>query len=163
VALVKDFVVNLSVEDTRDRFYKELVQRGSGTVGLEMNLAGFVDARRRFVLAIQGWENTVWMRPLLTRLEGHFERSEDNTYTKVVFERRGLSLPLFVLSLLLPYTVARLMIPELPPTLYQIVVVGVSLALVVIGSIALAIVERRVHKLLERGLVTIYDLNVEDV
>lgn len=160
---MKDFVVRLSVEDTRDRFYKEFVDRGGGTVGLEMNLAGFVDARRRFVLAIQGWENTVWMRPLLTRLEGHFERSEDNTYTRVVFEQRGLSLPLFVLSLLLPYTVARLMIPELPPTLYQLLVVGVSLALVIAGSLALALVERRVHSLLRSGLLTIYDQNVEDV
>ena len=160
---MNDFVVQAGSEETRDRFYAEFVQRGSGTVGLEMNLAGFLDARRRFVLAIQGWENTVWMRPLLTRLEGHFERSEDNSYTRVVFERRGLSLPLFVLSLLLPYTVARLVISELPPTLYEIGMVAVALGLVVAGSIALAVVERRVHKLLERGLMTIYDQDVEDV
>lgn len=160
---MNDFVVQASVEETRDRFYTEFVQRGSGTVGLEMNLAGFVDARRRFVLAIQGWENTIWIRPLLTRLEGHFERSEDNSYTRVVFERRGLSLPLFVLSLLLPYTVARLVIIELPPTLYQIGMVAVALALVVGGSLALTVVERRVHKLLERGLMTIYGQDVEDV
>ena len=160
---MKDFVIRLSVEETRDRFYKEFVQRRGSSVGLEMNLAGFVDARRRFVLAIQGWENTVWMRPLLTRLEGHFERSEDNSYTRVMFEQRGLSLPLFVLSLLLPYTVARLTIPELPPTTGQLIVVGASLALVIGGSIALAVVERRVHRLLLRGLMTIYDQNVEDV
>jgi hypothetical protein len=147
----------MSVEATRDRFVNEMVQRGPGSVGLEMNVAGFADARRRFVLAIQGWEKNLWMRPLLTRLEGYFERTPDNDKTFVVFEKRGLSLPLFVLGWLLPYTVARNIIGEWPPTTYDVIVIGVSILLFFIAIGVLNLVERRVQRLLVKSLQTIYD------
>lgn len=148
--------VPLSVEATRDLFVREMVQRRAGSIGLEMNLAGHADARRRFVLAIQGWERTPWMRPLLTRLEGYFERTPTNDHTYVVFVRRGLSLPLFVLGLLLPYTVTRLVVDEWPPSLNDLAVIGLALAIVALGSLALLVVERRVYKLLTKGLSLTY-------
>lgn len=154
--MTKRFMVRMSVEEARDLFVREMVQRKSGTVGLELNMSGFVDARRRFVLALQGWERNLWMRPLLTRLEGHFERSPNNDVTTIVFDRRGLTLPLFVLAWLLPYTVARNMIPEWPPTLYQGFMVGVSVVLILIAVASLYWVEQRVHRLLIKGLTTIY-------
>jgi hypothetical protein len=148
--------VPLSVEETRDRFYTEMVLRRGGSVGLEMGLAGYVDARRRFVLAVQGWEKNLWMRPLLTRLEGFFQRSPENTTTTLVFERRGLALPIFILSLLLPYTAARYVVTDWPPTTYDWLVVGGTLVFVIIATLMLMIVERRTHKLLILGLQTIY-------
>lgn len=155
--MTERLTVKLPVEATRDRFVRELVQRGAGTVGLEMNLAGFVDARRRFVLAIQGWENNLWMRPLLTRLEGYFEKTPGNEHTHIVFEKRGLTLPLFVLSWLLPYTMGRRFITEWPPPTGALVIVGIVVLLVLIAGGALFYIERRVHRWLIRGLEAVYD------
>jgi hypothetical protein len=154
------FIIRDSVEKTRDRFVLELVQRGPATVGKELSVAGFADARRRFVLAIQGWEHNLWVRPILTRLEGHFERSEDNTETRVVYEYRGLTLPLTFISLLIPYTVARFLLPRwegIDPPLLDIVALVFSVLIVPVIGLGLYSIERRTHRLLERALLLIYD------
>jgi hypothetical protein len=147
----------MDVESTRDRFVREFVQRGPGSVGLETNIAGFVDARRRFFIAIQGWEKTPWMRPLLTRIEGVFVRSENNTFTTVEFFRRGLALPLSFLALLLPYTVARVLIDEWPPELFFLAIVALALLLVVAIGMVLTALERRIYKQLSNALLAAYD------
>lgn len=155
-----NFIVQSSVEKTRDRFVLELVQRGTATVGQELSVAGFVDARRRFALAIQGWEQNLWVRPFLTRLEGHFERSPDNDYTRVVYEYRGLTIPLTFLSLLIPYSIARFLLPRwegIDPPMLDIAVLILSGLVVPAVGIVFFSIERRTHKLLERALLLIYD------
>lgn len=155
--MAKFIKVNMSVEETRDRFVTEMVQRQGGSVGLEMNLAGYADARRRFILAIQGWEKTIWVRPLLTRLEGWFQRTEDNEVTYVYFVRRGLTLPLFFLLLLIPYMAGRSAITDWPPTTSDYVLIAASFFFVIISTIILLILERRTQKLLIEGLQAIYE------
>lgn len=154
------FIVQSSVEQVRDRFVLELVQRRNASVGQELSVAGFADARRRFALAIQGWEHNLWVRPFLTRLEGHFERSDDNTHTRVVYEYRGLTIPLTFLSLLIPYSVARFLIPTwegIDPPLLDIAALVVACLIVPVVGVIFYSVERRTHKLLERALLLIYD------
>lgn len=151
------FSVNMSVEATRERFVQEFVQRQGGSVGLETNIAGFVDARRRFFIAIQGWEKTAWMRPLLTRLEGYFEKTATNSTTQVYFMRRGLALPLTVLSLLIPYGIARATIRELPLEPYHIFMMILSFSLVVLIGGTFMILERRIYKQLTAALLAAYD------
>lgn len=155
--MVQKFRVSMTVEAARARFVQEFVRRSSGSVGLETNVAGFADARRRFFIAIQGWEKTPWMRPLLTRLEGYFQRSETNTYTDIYISRRGLALPLTVLALLIPYGVARTLITELPLTPFQIFMLAVSGALVALIGIVLTFLERRTYKLLTDVLLAAFD------
>ena len=149
--------VNMSVEETRDRFVAEMVQRQGGSVGLEMNLAGHADARRRFVLAIQGWEKTLWIRPIVTRLEGWFQRTEANEETYVYFVRRGLTAPFFFLLMLIPYMAARAAITDWPPSIPDYLVIAVSFIFVIISIIILFILERRTQKLLIEGLKAIYE------
>lgn len=161
--MAKFIKVKMSVEETRDRFVAEMVQRKGGSVGLEMNLAGHADARRRFVLAIQGWEKTLWIRPLLTRLEGWFQRTETNEETYVYFVRRGLTLPLFFLLLLIPYMTFRAVITEWPPTTPDYFVVAGSFIFVIISILILLILERRTQKLLIKGLRAIYEQTDEEV
>ena len=155
--MAKFITVNMSVEETRDRFVAEMVQRKGGSVGLEMNLAGHADARRRFVLAIQGWETTLWIRPIVTRLEGWFQRTEANEETYVYFVRRGLTAPLFFLLMLVPYIAARAAITDWPPSTADYLVVAGSLIFVVISTLILFILERRTQKLLIEGLKVIYE------
>lgn len=155
--MTKYIKVNMSVEETRDRFVLEMVHRKGGTVGLEMNLAGHADARRRFVLAIQGWEKTLWIRPLVTRIEGWFQRTEANEETYVYFVRRGLTAPLFFLLLLVPYTVTRALIENLPLVFSDYVLIAASFGFVIISTLILMFLERRTHKLLIDGLRAIYD------
>ncbi len=154
------FLLNLNHERARERFIKEFVQRGSHTVGLEVGVAGVLDARRRFALAIQGWERNTWIRPFLTRLEGHFEPSADGMSTKVVFIKRGLTVPLTFLSLLIPYTVLRYLLPrwaDNPASTADIALLIFAVALVpIIGGMFYAI-ERRTHQLLIHTLLVIYD------
>lgn len=156
----RSFIVPHDVEATRDRFVREFVQRRGGSVGLETNTAGHVDARRRFALAIQGWEKNEWIRPFLTRLEGHFERSPQNDYTQVVFVTRGLTLPLTVVSLLIPYYIIRAVVPSwegVEPALSDIAVVIISVLVVPTIWLMFFFVERKTHKLLIDALLAAYD------
>ncbi len=159
--MAKFITVKMSVEDTRDRFVEEMVQRQGGSVGLEMNLAGHADARRRFVLAIQGWEKTLWVRPLLTRIEGWFQRTEENEITYVYYVRRGLATPLFFLLLLIPYMVARSAITDWPPDTSDYIITGVSLAFVIVSTFVLYVLERRTQNLLIEGLQAIYEVKID--
>ncbi|MCB9435920.1 MAG: hypothetical protein H6673_02880 [Anaerolineales bacterium] len=154
------FIINSDVESVRDRFVIEFVKRGSATVGREVGVAGIVNARRQFSLAIQGWEANQWIRPFLTRLEGHFERSEHDDYTRVVFSTRGLSGPLTFLSLLIPYTVIRAVLPTwegVEPVLSSIALLVFSIATVPLVGGVLYWVERRTHRLLIQTLLAAYD------
>ncbi|NDJ86883.1 MAG: hypothetical protein GYB66_13455 [Chloroflexi bacterium] len=155
----RSFLTSTDVESTRDHFLIEFAKRGPTSVGRELGVSGDVDARRRFVLAIQGWERNHWVRPFLTRLEGHFERSQHNDYTRVVFETRGLTLPLTFLSLLIPYSVLSAILPGwegIDPPLLDIALVIISVVLVpVIGSVFFFI-ERRTHRLLIDALLAGY-------
>ncbi len=153
------FMVSTDVESTRDQFVEHLVHRGPRSIGKEAGVAGFVDARRRFALAIQGWEKNLWVRPFLTRLEGHFERSPQNDYTRVVFETRGLTIPLTLISLLIPYTVARSLVPQwdsADPALSDIALLIFSIIIVPIISSVFFYVERRTHRLLITALQAVY-------
>lgn len=155
----QSFIVSTDVETTRDRFVHEFVRRGYASVGLELGVAGFADARRRFALALQGWEKNLWIRPFLTRLEGHFERSEHNDYTRVVFETRGLTIPLTFVSLLIPYGVVRAIVPtwtEIEPSLSQIALLIFSIAIVPIIGLIFFSIERRTHRLLTEALLLAY-------
>lgn len=154
------FIMDADVESVRDRFIIEFVRRRPATVGREVGVAGIVNARRQFTLAIQGWEDNQWVRPFLTRLEGHFERSEDDEYTRVVFSTRGLSGPLTFLSLLIPYTVIRAVLPTwegVEPALSSIMLLVFSIAIVPLIGAVLYWVERRTHRLLIHTLLTAYD------
>lgn len=154
----RSFVVELPLEATRDRFVEEFVQRGPGSVGLETNLAGQADARRRFVLAIQGWEKNQWIRPFLTRIEGHFEKMEGQTHlSRVVFVSRGIGWPLTFVSLLFPYW-AAIQIPRWPPPHFTwTLLLLVTLALVPSVGAIFYFIERRIHRLLTDGLLAAYD------
>ena len=154
------FIVPYDVEKTRDRFVREFVQRRNGSVGQETSTAGHVDARRRFALAIQGWEKNEWIRPFLTRLEGHFEKSPQNDYTSVVFVTRGLTLPLTVISLLIPYYIVRAVVPGwegVEPAISDIALVIVSILIVPSIWLMFFFVERRTHRLLINALLAAYD------
>ncbi len=154
------FIVPYDVETTRDRFVREFVQQRSGSVGKETSTAGHVDARRRFALAIQGWEKNEWIRPFLTRLEGHFEKSPQNDYTRVVFITRGLTLPLTVISLLIPYYIVRAVVPGwegVEPALSDIALVIVSILIVPSIWLMFFFIERRTHRLLIDALLSAYD------
>lgn len=156
----QSFIIGATVESVRDRFVLEFVHRGPATVGREVGVAGMVNARRQFALAIQGWEQSQWVRPFLTRLEGHFERSEHDDYTRVVFSTRGLSGPLTFLSLLIPYTIIRTVLPTwegVEPALSSILLVIFSIASVPMVGFALYWVERRTHLLLIQALLAAYD------
>lgn len=157
---MSSFLIYTDHEIARERFIAEFIQRGPGTVGLEVGVSGVLDARRRFALAIQGWERNTWIRPFLTRLEGHFERSIDDTFTKVVFIKRGLTLPLTFLSLLIPYSTLRYLLPRWesnPITSADIFFLVFSVVLVfMIGAVFYAI-ERQTHHLLINALLVIYD------
>ncbi|PJF42241.1 MAG: hypothetical protein CUN55_10275 [Phototrophicales bacterium] len=154
------FILPMHHEVARKRFITEFVERKVGTVGLELGVSGVLDARRRFALAIQGWEHNTWIRPFLIRLEGHFEPAYDHEHTRVVFVKRGLTVPITFLSLLIPYSVIQYLLPrweKYPITSSDIVLLLFSIALVfVIGGIFYAI-ERRTHQLLIRALLLIYD------
>lgn len=157
---MSSFIIHQPVERVRDSFVLELVKRGPMTVGLEMGVAGFVDARRRFALAIQGWEHNLWVRPFLTRLEGHFERSKHDDYTRVVFVRRGLTAPITLISLLIPYTMTRFFLPRwegVDPAALDIALLIFSFFLVPIIGLVFYSIERRTHQLLEKALLLIYD------
>lgn len=157
---MSSFIFRQPVEVTRDRMVIELMRRNSGTIGQELGVYGHVDARRRFAIAIQGWEDNLWVRPVLTRLEGHFERSDNNDYTRVVFERRGLTVPLTFLSLLIPYAVARVLIPqwqEIDPPALDIALLIFSIIVVPIIGAVFFTIERSTHRLLERALLLLYD------
>jgi hypothetical protein len=154
----KSFVVEMNIEATRDRFVEEFVRRGPGTVGLEANLAGHADARRRFALAIQGWEKNLWIRPFLTRLEGHFEKMESQEgFTRVIFVTRGIGWPLTFVSLLFPYWVA-MQIPRWPPPhiTWTLLIIVACLTVPAVGAVFYAI-ERRIYRLLIQGLLAAYD------
>jgi hypothetical protein len=156
----RSFMVPYDVETTRDRFVREFVQRRGGSVGLETSTAGHVDARRRFALAIQGWESNQWIRPFLTRLEGHFERSPNNDYTLVVFVTRGLTLPLTVISLLIPYYIIRAVVPGwegVEPAISEIVLVVISVLIVPLVWLMFFFIERQTHRLLIDALLAVYD------
>lgn len=157
---MSSFVIYTDHEIARERFINEFVKRGPGTVGLEVGVSGVLDARRRFALAIQGWEQNVWIRPFLTRLEGHFERSVEDTYTKVVFIKRGLTVPLTFLSLLIPYSTLRYLLPRWesnPVTSADLFFLAFSVALVVIIGALFYAIERQTHRLLINALLVIYD------
>lgn len=152
------FVVEMPIEATRDRYVEEFVKRGPGSVGLETNLAGKADARRRFVLAIQGWEKNEWIRPFLTRLEGHFEKVEGHEQlSRVVFVSRGIGWPLTFISLLFPYWVA-MQIPRWPPPHFTwTLLIIVACAVVPVVGTTFFVIERRIYRLLLDGLLAAYD------
>ncbi len=159
-AMRKSFIVSMDVETTRDRFVREFVRRRTASVGLETGVAGFADARRRFALAIQGWEKNVWIRPFLTRLEGHFERSPHDDYTRVIFETRGLALALTVLTLLVPYTITRTLVPGwegVEPALTEIILLVLSFLSVPIIGVVFFLLERRTHRVLIDALLAAYE------
>lgn len=156
----KSFILSTDFETVQERFHREFVKRGPSTVGLELGVAGYLDARRQFALAIQGWERNLWIRPFLTRLEGHFERSQHDDYTRVVFVTRGLTGPLTFLSLLFPYTVARTLLPGwegVEPAITEIALLAFSLLLVPAIGAAFYMIEWRTHKLLIEALLAAYD------
>lgn len=155
----RSFLVSTDVETTRNTFVLHLVKRGPGSIGKEAGVAGFVDARRRFALAIQGWEHNLWIRPFLTRLEGHFERSPQNDYTRVAFETRGLTIPLTFISLLIPYTVVRTLVPQwegVELALSDIMLLFFSFLVVPLVGMLLFYVENRTHRLLIKALLAVY-------
>jgi hypothetical protein len=150
-------VVTLNLESARERFVEEFVRRGPGSVGLETNTAGQADPRRRFVLAIQGWEKNPWIRPFLTRLEGHFEKTHDDVTTRVVFVTRGVGWPLTFVSLLFPYWAATL-IPKWPPPhiTWTLLLAAACLVVPAVGA-TFYFIERRVYRILVGALLASYD------
>lgn len=157
---MSSFVIHTDHETARERFIAEFVKRGPATVGLEMGIAGILDARRRFALAIQGWEHNTWIRPFLPRLEGHFERGTTDHDTRVVFVKRGLTIPLTFLTLLIPYSVIRYLLPrwaDYPISAADIGLLLFSFAMVFVIGGMFYLIEQRTHQLLIKALLVIYD------
>jgi hypothetical protein len=153
----KSFTVEMDLEATRSRFVQEFVRRGPASVGLETNVAGQVDARRRFALAIQGWEKNQWIRPFLTRLEGHFEKSSNDATTRVVFVTRGIGWPLAFISLLFPYWVATQIPRWPPPHITWTLLLVVACLIVPAVWTAFYFIEQRIFRLLVNALLAAYE------